>query len=385
MRLPIQNVLHTSNTESLRATTLVFFAVLSVALAVQVVFWVTFPVADENWWATDAAKVADGKTLTSSDITYVHPGTTILYPMAGLIHEGADPETAVHVVMALFAAICIAIAATVAYRLRPKSLWWLAAALILIPDLRLLHGTPPSTAATLLSIVFVILLLYVAASGRQGTYRPCVYLGMCAGLLLATRIDTGAFLLITAFPFLLYILRWRIFAFLVTTALLFFAADPYLWTDPVAYLNSIPKQMFANKALVGIEILVPFLLTFPFAILSILVSLIAVGVQFLRSAKSGMRIPLGPYIWFLGATAAFTALLAPLSFHPIRYFMPFYLVWDILLPLWLLTIAHQYLPFTRAPWLTERRFEWALICIIVLITAVRLGIFLTADTREIIL
>ena len=368
-----------------RYTALIFAGVLAAALAIQTTLWLTFPVADEGWWSTDAAKVAAGTPLTPADVTYVHPGTTILYPMAGLIYEGTNPKTAVRLVMAAFAAICIAIAAAVAYRLRPRSLWWLATALILIPDLRLLHGTPPSTAASLLAIVFVLLLLYAGAVRHLRTYPPMVYLGICSGLLLATRVDTGAFFLITGFPFLVYLFRQRVVVLLLTAGLVFFAADPYIWTSPFAYLESIPKQIFSNKALVGIPVLIPFLLTFPFAILSIFVSFVAVGTQLLRPANGGMRIPPGPYVWFLGATALFTALLAPLPFHPIRYFMPFYLTWDILLPLWILTLAHQYVPLTWAPWLTPRRLEWTVICLIVLVTAVRLGIFLTADTREIIL
>ena len=377
--------LYTNDTASLRNTALVFFAVLSVALLIQAIFWLTFPVADENWWATDAAKIASGTTLSPSDITYVHPGTTIIYPMAGLIYEGANPKTAVRIVMAEFAAICIAIAAALAYILRPQSLWWLATALILIPDLRLLHGTPPSTMASLLTVVFVLLLLYAGKIRQLRSYRPMVYLGVCSGLLLATRVDTGAFLLATAFPFLVYMFRQRALVLFFMAGLVFFASDPYMWTDPIAYLNSIPKQIFANKALVGIEILTPFLLTFPFAIFSIAISLLVVCGQLFRPGDSEARVQLPVYFWFLGATALFTALLAPLAFHPIRYFMPFYLVWDVLLPLWLLILARQYLPLSWARPLTERRYEWALICLIVLVIAIRLTIFLNADTREIIL
>ncbi|MBI5457532.1 hypothetical protein HY971_02285 [Candidatus Kaiserbacteria bacterium] len=366
-------------------TALVFFAVLGVGLAVQIVFWLTFPVADENWWATDAAKIAVGTPLTSEDVTYVHPGTTIIYPMAGLIYEGANPRTAVRIVMAEFAAICIAIVSALAYILRPQSLWWLATALILVPDLRLLHGTPPSTAAALLTVVFVLLLLYAGKTRHLGGYKPMLYLGICSGFLLATRVDTGAFLLATSLPFLVYMFRQRVLVLFLTTMLTLFALDPYMWTDPVAYLSSIPEQMFANKALVGIEILIPFLLTFPFAILSVAVSLIVVCRQFFRPGDSEARVPLDVYFWFLGATALFTALLAPLAFHPIRYFMPFYLAWDILLPLWLFILARQYRPLSWAHWLTERRYEWALICFIMLVTVVRLVIFLNADTREIIL
>ena len=373
-----------TNTASARTTALIFAGVLVAGLAVQITLWLVFPVADENWWAIDAAKMATGTALTASDITYVHPGTTILYPMAALIHEGLDPKIAVRLIMAAFAAVCAAVAAAVAYRLRPQNLWWLAAALILVSDLRLLHGTPPSTAAALLTVVFVLLLLYAGKIRHTGAYGPMVYLGICSGLLLATRFDTGVFVLITASPFLVYMLRYRVLLLLSTTALVFAASNPHLWADPLAYLASVPQQMFANKALVGTRILVPFLLTFPFAIFSIFLSLVVVYEQFMHPKDNDVRIPRDIYLWFLGATVLFTVLLAPLSFHPIRYFMPFYLAWDILLPLWLLALARRYLPSPRVPWLTEWRWERILIGLIILSVVIRLLVLLTADTREII-
>ncbi len=374
-----------THTTSLRTTALIFFGILGIGLVVQTVLWLAFPIADEDWWATDAAKVVAGTTLTPQDVTYVHPGTTILYPMAGLVWGGIDPKIAVRLVMAVFIALCTALASAVAYRLRPQSLWWLAVALILVPDLRLLHGTPPSTAAALLTVVFVLLLLYAERMRHLGTNRSMIYLGICSGILLATRFDTGAFVLVTALLFLVYLFRYRALVLLLTAALVFAASNPYLWASPIAYLSSILSQMFANKALVGIHILVPFLLTFPFAILSVFISLIVVCRQLLRPTDSETRIPIDVYVWFLGATALFTALLAPLSFHPIRYFMPFYLTWDVLLPLWLFILTRQYLPLQRLPWLTERRSEWIIIGLITLVIAIRFFIFLTADTREIIL
>ncbi|OGG49948.1 hypothetical protein A2763_00305 [Candidatus Kaiserbacteria bacterium RIFCSPHIGHO2_01_FULL_54_36] len=368
-----------------RNTALIFLGVLTAALALQMTLWLSFPIADESWWAPDAAKIAAGTTLTPQDITYVHPGTTMLYPMATLIHSGVDPKTAVRVVMAAFAAICIALASALAYRVRPQNLWWLAVALILVADLRLLHGTPPSTAAALLTVVFVLLLLHARATRHPDSYRPMVYLGVCLGLLLATRFDTGAFILITTLPFLLYMFRLRVLVLLASAALVCVAANPHAWTDPLLYFSSIPQQIFANKALVGIDILVPFLLTFPFAILSICVSLAVVYRQSFHSRDNDVRVPLDVYLWFLGATLLITLLLAPLSFHPIRYYMPFYLTWDILLPFFLLVFARQHFPHPRYPWLTERRCEWAVIALIVATIAFRFVIFLTADTREIIL
>ena len=214
---------------------LLFLGVLSVGLFVQTTLWLVFPVADQNWWATDAAKIAAGISLTPLDITYVHPGTTILYPMAALVQYGVDPKIAVRIVMAVFAAMCTAFIALVAYRLYPARLWWLAATLILIPDLRLLHGTPPSTAASLLTVLFVLLLLYAHQERDTNNYRPLAYLGICAGILMATRFDTAAFLFFTSAPLLFLFFRARVFIPAVIAGLVFAATNPHLWARPLEY------------------------------------------------------------------------------------------------------------------------------------------------------
>ena len=149
------------------------------------------------------------------------------------------------------------------------------------------------------------------------------------------------------------------------------------------YLISIPHQMLGNTTLVGPQIFGTVLLTFPFAILSIVVSVVA--IQFWRFKADDMGVPSDLYRWLAGATVLFTALMIPLPFHPVRYFMPLYLTWDILLPLWLYALAHHYLPHSRFPWLTERHVEWIVVGCIVVIQCGRLLILLNADTREIIL
>ena len=360
-------------------TLLLFVGVLVVALAVQAMLWLSFPVADQNYWAADAAKVAAGHPLGPSDITYPHPGTTIIYPTAALIRAGLGGKVALRLVMAVLIALCATLAALLAYRLYPGSWWWLAVALILIPDMRFLHGTPPSSAAAALTVLYFLLVWYAARAGTQ--LRPLIFVGACAGVLLATRIDTGLFVLCTALPFLLLTARWRVFVPPAVAALTFFICNPYMWAAPLAYLQSIPAIIASNEALVGIHILVPFLSTFPFAIGSLILSAVAMFLLYRTSADT--RMPLPVYLWFLGATLLYTALLAPLQYHPVRYFLPFYMVWDILLPYWLYTLAARY--GSRVPYLTPRQIEIAVIVCIALLIPLRLYLLMTADTMEIIL
>ncbi len=364
---------------------LILISVFVVGFLVQTTLWFVFPVADEEYWATDARKIAEGQMLGPADVTYVHPGTTILYPMTALVSIGVEPGDAVRIAMAAFIALCIALAAALAYQLWPAHLWWLALACILLPDVRLLHGTPPSTAAALLTLLFILLLLYAKKREGEGSSgRALVYAGVCAGALLATRIDTGLFVLLSALPVVLYIFKKQVYLFVLTTVCAFIVFNPHLWAEPFTYLASIPRQIFSNTQLVGRKILGMFLLTFPFAILSITISIAAVRLRLLRLATDDIPVPPIIYGWFLGMTLVFTALLTPLSYHPVRYFLPFYLVWDILLPVWLFVLAPRALA-VRVPRLTPRQCEWLVVASIVVIMTIQIVLLAATDVQSIIL
>src|SRR3989344_3010977 len=122
-------------------TALLFLGVFIAALIIQMTLWLVFPVADQNFWATDVAKVAAG-VHGPSDITYMYPATTVKYPMAALVHYGVEPKIAIRIVMALVCALLIALAATLAHLLWPQHLLWLALGALLVPDLRFLHVNP---------------------------------------------------------------------------------------------------------------------------------------------------------------------------------------------------------------------------------------------------
>src|SRR3989344_3736319 len=371
-------------TESRSRILLIFISTLIVGLLIQTTLWSIFPVADNEYWAGDARKLAEGHMPTSADVTYVHPGTTILSPMAALVSFGVEPKEAVRLAMAAFIALCIALAATIAYQLWPAHLRWLALACILIPDVRLLHGTPPSTAAALLTVLFVLLLLYAKKRKNETNWKPLAYAGVCAGALLATRIDTGIFMLLAALPIALYTFKKRAYVLLVASAGAFAVLNPYLWVGPLTYLESIPRQIFSNTQLVGRKIFGMFLLTFPFAILSIGLSIIAARLRLLHPPADDVPLSLALYGWFLGTTALFPALLIPLSYHPVRYFLPFYLVWDILLPVWLFVLAPRALT-PRVPWVTPRRCEWLVVTSILVIMMIQILLLAITDVKAIIL
>lgn len=192
------------------------------------------------------------------------------------------------------------------------------------------------------------------------------------------------FILLSALPFVVYIFRKRTYILLVASVCALAVFNPHLWVEPIAYLESIPRQVFSNTKMEGRKIFGMFLLTFPFAVLSIAISVVAARLRLVRFAADDIPIPLTLYGWFLGTTLVFTVLLIPLSYHPVRYFLPFYLVWDILLPVWLFVVAPRVLA-PRVPWFTPRRCEWLVIASIVVVMAIQVLILALTDAQAIIL
>lgn len=315
--------------------------------------WFFLHYVDEMHWPPDAHLVANGAVLTPEDITYIHPGTTIVYPAAGLIVLGLDPGQATRTVMALFVALGIAGISTVVFLLKPESVWWLAASLLLAGDIRLIHATPPSALAALLSVFIIFLCIYWRTKGSRSVSYIFAF-GILFGVLLATRIDVGLFMLGTAF-ILFFLTDRRMIFMLPVTAVTFFISDPHLWYAPIHHLQSMAMQVSANTALYDGLWFPEIISSFPFAFIAVGMSL----VLFFR--KQDLGIPHDVYLWLMGATAILTFMLSLSAYHPPRYFLPVYLIWDILFLRWLLMYVGVAARALNGRWLTERNVVWALV------------------------
>ncbi len=336
-----------------RLLVLIFFA----TAILQLYLWTTFPYVDEAHWVRDSEKIASGIALTPLDVTYVHPGTTIVFPAAVLVFFGVASEIAVPAVLSFLIALCVALSGVLAYLIRPQYLWWLALVLILAGDIRFLHVTPPTALVSVLVVLYFLLLIQKRETHVFDT-KADIFLGLCLGMLCATRVDTGIFVLLTSLP-LLYATDWRRWMIAPLLGLSVFSVlNVHLWTDPVSHVASILNQISGNTGILESPGFMFFLATFPFTMLSIFASL------FFMFNRSEYLFPRDVYVWLLGGTALLTCLLAFSTFHPVRYFMPLYVVWDVLLPLWICMSSVWIASTMNLSWLTSKRVEYAVVGIL---------------------
>lgn len=338
----------------------IFTGVLVGSLIIQSVLWLSLPYADEHYWVTDLEKMLTGSALGPTDITFVHPGTALQLASLVTLIVGTDPALALRLVLAACVALGAALGATIAYHLRPNSLWWLTTALIVGGNIQLLHVTPPSVLASLAALLFIFALLYVQKT--PGQQKSVLLLGVCTGALLASRVDIAVFIIVTALPLTWYLLRGRTLIVLAVAGITFILLDPHMRNLPGAHFASMYSLFTTYSTAIGIPIFATFLKTFPIALGSILLSILLVGVH------KTFALPRGIYFWFLGTTVLFTLLLVPRDFHPIRYFMPLYFVWNVLFPLLVFSWIPWILPYitARIPQCTEHRLTWVFVGLVAL-------------------
>src|SRR5882724_3384408 len=108
-----------------------FVLIFSVILTVQVYTWKTRGGIDVDLWAKGAAQLADGTLPPFWGPIPSHPGTTIIIPAAFLMLFGVPSILALELTSAILTSLCIAIILYLCYLLRPRSLWWIGAAMLL--------------------------------------------------------------------------------------------------------------------------------------------------------------------------------------------------------------------------------------------------------------
>ena len=306
---------------------LVFAGVLCVSLVLQIWIWFSpLPYTDADLWSSAARDFAALNFPGFNSPIPPHPGTSILLPASVLIVAGIPFAQALPLTMAVLLSLCIACIARLSYELRPKSLWWVGASALLIPNPLYLEMTVPSALAALLTCIYVLLLLKWREDNSSG--RDSFWLGMTGGILLATRVDFGAAFLLASLPFLYPLVGNKIFR-IGGFALLFFGAlNPYFWVDPVLYVLTFFRQ-------VGFNVVTEVGFSYARSSISLAVAayVLALFAVYLKPRLSSL--PRDFSFWLIATTAVLTGIMLLSKYHPIRYFFPLMCVWEILLPLFI--------------------------------------------------
>jgi hypothetical protein len=220
----------------------------------------------------------------------------------------------------------------VCYTLRPQSLWWLMPPLVLGLNKLFLDMTPPSTLAALLSTLFVLLILN--AREKQWPSATLALAGACAGILLATRLDTGVMFMLVTLPYVCVLAGRRALIMPAFAAAYFAAFDPFFWVNPLEHAASVLTQAYANHL-----VEVGFLGSRHSLILPLIGVCMAIAYVYLRPYYS--TVPKDYLLWLLGASCLIVGALLISPYHPVRYFFPLMTVWEVFVPLLVLELVQR--------------------------------------------
>jgi len=318
----------------LTRTNVIVVAVFAVAFATQAMLWLSVDYADKSFWQADALGLLTQKTPDFSDNVLVHPGTAILLPTAALIATGASPKVALNLTIALFVSVCTALICAMCLILRPQSLWWLGAAVLMICNPLYISATVPGAVAGALVTLFVILVFY-ARNLKMISGKMLGILGICAGVLLATRIDTGLAAGFFSFIYIAYLVRTRVWIFTAVSFLTFLALDPYLWTAPMQHLEGIAELVKSNATVTSSGDLTYTLSAMSLALLALTLALLTLLRKELTSVPADFILYIAAMFIIVCTALSFSA------FRPVRYFFPFSNALEVFLPLFVFDLIER--------------------------------------------
>jgi hypothetical protein len=156
-----------------------------------------------------------------------------------------------------------------------------------------------------------------------------------AGALAATRADIGGVLVVSFGILLVARYGGRLTGSLLVLAFAAFSIfDPFMWFMPVTHIQGIFKKMFVHYTgtLITGHDYVTSILSFAARGLG------AIVLAGLLALRKELPVPGAFIVTLLGATTLVCLVLFTAGFDATRYFMPLIFIWEILLPLFLVSL-----------------------------------------------
>jgi hypothetical protein len=335
---------------------IILSVVFFVSFAIQHWLWFApLPYIDSHLWVQASEQFAAGTWPGFSGPIPPHPGTSIVLPTAGLILLGVGGFNAMQYMMAFLISSCIAAIVYLCRKLRPDSLWWLGVCAFLIPNPLYPGMSAPSALAALLACIYILIVLYLRE--KEVSRDALFWLGVCSGVFLATRVDTALSIMLFSLPYLWPLAGKRLFTVCWSAALFFGALNPFIWQDPILYVFSIVHQVNSNVATQ---------VNFDYTLMAVVLPAIAFafGLAAVYSKFRFTTVPNDFLKWLLAASALLCCVILSLKHHPIRYFFPIMMLWQMLLPLFLLELLSYFKSWKVLQPL--RRSEYALVLLFVI-------------------
>ena len=324
-----------------RMTRVVFYGAVLCAVSIQLIlFSDPGQIVDMTMWGAQVEWFAAGDPqMFDQRMAYGHPGGPLIEGGLFLHALGIPYKSTMAILMVVLDSLLIAGITTLMFVLR-RNVYLAAAVLgILLFEPLYLEASPPSLLATLLA---TFLTLYTVLLYERRSPQPFLSFlgwGAVAGGLVATRVDIGAaFVGVSAFLLLMrYGLRAVLGAF-TSAFVTFWILDPFMWFMPWSHIMGLREKITVHYtgSLVSDH---SYLTLFLGYATPALVGL-ALGIFFVLWRRSAPPVDRTILLSYIGMTLAVSALLFSSQFGAIRYFMPVFFLWEVLLPLFLLHLCH---------------------------------------------
>jgi len=330
----------------------VFFTIMFVAAALgQSVLWQSHDFIDQDVWEERVdifARAISSRSVVFSQKGFsAHPGTSMI-SVAGILRAvGLGSKHSLVLGVSLLNAGLIAGAAVMCRELRPGLWWWLPVFFVLLG-----HSLYRLVSPTSAVIVPAVVLLYLSGLWMVErsifNWGQCLVMGVAMGIGFATRLPIT---LLFSGPLVVYLFFFsskRVVWVVPLSLLVWLLFDPLLWLVPMEHLSLIFNRTALHvthqtlgqlswRSLVSVSSL---------ALMAVIMSILS--VSFNRKALCPVRVGYVVLLWVV--TVMISLVLFEARTSAIRYFFPLIMLWEVLLPLWLLHFMSG-LPNNHAGWL----------------------------------
>ncbi len=317
----------------------IFWFSFLLALSCQYIVWTRLAHKDIDMWASQAVYVGT-QDSRQFDFTkaYAHPGATIIDGVLIVNRiSGLSPVKSLIIFLSVFNSIVISLISFYCYINSKKTLWWAGALATFSLNNLFAVCTPPTAVSALLTVLLLLVSLYVYRQ-RFIKIKHLLMWTVVAGFNIATRVDVGIFFAIAFIILIKPKISLKTIIYLLTgVALIFIIINPYMWYMPLQHIKDLGyKILYHYYYLTPRQISISeIFFASKFAFISILLALSFIFI------KKHVAFPLpNPLITLLGAVT-FIALFVILrsGYQSIRYLIPFIFIWELLFPLFLLTLV----------------------------------------------
>jgi len=286
---------------------------------------------DVGMWAQQAEYVIT-KNPKQFDfaVAYAHPGATIIDGVA-LTHFlfGLPYSQAIIYFLSFADALIIAFMVVLCYQITPKTWWWMGTLALFTVNYMNDFATPTTAVSSLL----VALLLLVTLRFRFWWWA------IVAGLALATRVDIGLFIVGLGLYLSTRLSLQKVVLLAFGVFFVFCLVNPYMWYMPVQHLKDLLYKMTWHYT----EFTPSFLSIYEVVLVSglAIVSLFLAGGIIWQKKQVKLLIPLALFLSLIFVTVIGIGVIVTSSYQASRYLTPYVSIWELLLPLFLFTLAKQ--------------------------------------------